>query len=95
MQSCLSPNLNNLKELNLSDTQLSLTSIILHVLPQCQSLTKLSVNIPEPTWEAFNGKLQGYADTYKENFKKLTHLKLDLLDGSSSLIWLLLFNVLG
>ncbi|KAK4001939.1 hypothetical protein OUZ56_003803 [Daphnia magna] len=95
LQSCLSPNLNNLKELNLSDTQLSLTSIILHVLPQCQSLTKLSVNIPEPTWEAFNGKLQGYADTYKENFKKLTHLKLDLLDGSSSLIWLLLFNVLG
>ncbi|KAI9561536.1 hypothetical protein GHT06_012495 [Daphnia sinensis] len=96
LQSCLSPRLSYLKELNLSDTQLSLTSIILHVLPQCQSLTKLSANILEPTWEAFNGKLQGYAaDTFKENFKKLTHLKFYVLDGSSPLIWLLLFRVFG
>lgn len=97
LQSCLSPALNNLKELNVSDTQLSLVSVLLHVLPQCHSLTKLSVNILEPTWEAFNDKLQGVADTYKENFKKLTHLKLYTLDSNSPSpsIWLLFFNVLG
>ncbi|XP_057377099.1 uncharacterized protein LOC130698466 [Daphnia carinata] len=95
LQSCLSPKLSYLKELSLSDTQLSLASIIIYVLPQCQSLTKLSANIPEHTWEAFHGKLEGCADTYKENFKKLTHIKFYVLHGSSPLIWLLLFNVLG
>ena len=90
-----SSELKNLTELNVLDTKLSLVSVILQVMPQCQGLTKLSVNILEPTWEDFYKKLQGFPATYKENFKKITDLKLYTLDCSSPYIWILLFNILG
>ena len=85
----------NLIELNVLDTQLSFVSVLLKVMPHCQGLTKLSVNIPERTWRSLNRKLQGLPETYKENFKKLTHLKLYLLDSSNPFIWLLLLKVLA
>ena len=91
---CLSK-LKNLTELNVLDTELSLSSIILHVMPQCKNLTKLAAKLPDPTLEDFNYKLQGFPETYKENFLKLTNLKLQVLDCSSPYIWLLIFNVLG
>lgn len=91
---CLSQ-LKNLTELNVIDTELSLSSIILHVMPKCKCLVKLSVKISEPTWEDFHFKLHGFSESYKENFQKLTDLKFHILDSSSPYIWLLIFNVLG
>jgi hypothetical protein len=95
LEGCFSSELKNLIELNVLDTQLSFISVLLKVMPQCQGLTKLSVDIHEQTWSSLNKKLRGFPDTYKENFKKITHLKLYLNDGSNPYIWLLLFKVLG
>ena len=95
LEGCFSSEMKNLIELNVLDTQLSFVSVLLKVMPHCQGLTKLSVNIPERTWRSLNRKLQGLPETYKENFKKLTHLKLYLLDSSNPFIWLLLLKVLA
>lgn len=91
---CLSE-LENLRELNVLDTKLSLSSLILNVIPKCKFLLKLSANISEPTWNDFNQKLLGAPDNYKEHFQKFTELNFYVLDSSSPYIWLLLFNILG
>ncbi|XP_046637576.1 uncharacterized protein LOC124315890 isoform X2 [Daphnia pulicaria] len=94
LNGCFSSKLNNLTELNVLDTELSLVSVMMHVMPKCQGLTKLSCNIVEPTWKAFHDKIQDLADTYTDNFKKITDLKL-CASSRSPYIWILLFNVLG
>lgn len=91
---CLSA-LENLKELNVLDTELSLTSLILNVIPKCKYLIKLAVNIAEQTWDEFNFKLLGSTERYRDHFQKLTHLRFYVLNSSSPFIWVLLFNVLG
>lgn len=91
---CLSE-LENLKELNVLGTKISLVSLILNVIQKCKILLKLSANISEPTWEDFNKKLLGVPESYKENFQKFTELRFYVLDSSSPYIWLLLFNILG
>lgn len=88
LNGCFSSELNNLTELNVLDTQLSLVSVMMHVMPKCQGLTKLSCNIVEPTW------FQDLGVPYTDNFKKITDLKL-CVSSSSPIIWFLLFNVLG
>ncbi len=95
LNGCFSSELNNLTELNVLDTELSLVSVMMQVMPKCQGLTKLSVNIVEPTWKGFYKKIRDLPDTYTDNFKKITDLKLSVISSKSPFIWILLFNVLG
>ncbi len=86
--------LRNLNELHLTDTKLNLTHIQ-NVIQHCPKIVTLSISVIEKTWSEFMAKMMGVNfKQIEESFKRLTCLKLHVLDASSPEIWLLIFRIL-